>query len=101
MISCVAPAVQATLYAVCAYAYPTNVRATGTATALGFGRLGAILSSFAGAAVITAGGASGYLTMLGLAMVGALAALMLVRRHIQPLDQRNAVPISVETAMGN
>jgi MFS transporter, AAHS family, 4-hydroxybenzoate transporter len=94
-------AVQATMYAVCAYAYPTNVRATGTATALGFGRLGAILSSFAGAAVITAGGASGYLTMLGLAMVGALAALMLVRRHIQPLDQRNAVPISVETAMGN
>ena len=89
------------MYAVCAYAYPTNVRATGTATALGFGRLGAILTCFAGAVVITAGGATGYLTMLGLAMVGALAALMLVRRHIQPLDQRNTIPISAKTAMGS
>jgi AAHS family 4-hydroxybenzoate transporter-like MFS transporter len=94
-------AVQATMYAVCAYAYPTNVRATGTATALGFGRLGAILSSFAGAAVITAGGASGYLTMLGLAMVGALAALMVVRRHIPPLAQQNTISGPVKTAMGN
>jgi len=27
--------------------------------------------------------------------------LTLVRRHIQPLDQRNAVPISARTVMGN
>jgi AAHS family 4-hydroxybenzoate transporter-like MFS transporter len=74
------------------------VRATGTATALGFGRLGAILSSFAGAVVITAGGASGYLTMLGLAMLGALAALMVVRRHIPPLAQQNTISSSVRTA---
>jgi MFS transporter, AAHS family, 4-hydroxybenzoate transporter len=94
-------AVQSTMYAVCAYAYPTNVRATGTATALGFGRLGAILSSFAGAAVITAGGASGYLTMLGLAMLGALAALMVVRRHIPPLAPQNTISGPVKAAMGN
>jgi AAHS family 4-hydroxybenzoate transporter-like MFS transporter len=75
-------AVQAPMYALCAYVYPTIVRATGTASALSFGRLGAILSSFAGAAVITAGGASAYLSLLGFAMVFALVALALVRRHI-------------------
>lgn len=82
-------AVQSTMYALCAYVYPTTVRATGTASALAFGRLGAILSAFAGAAVITAGGAHAYLLMLGGAMVLVLLALALVRRHIPPLA-RNA-----------
>ncbi|MGF6260763.1 MFS family permease [Paraburkholderia youngii] len=75
-------AVQSTMYALCAYVYPTGVRATGTASALAVGRVGAILSAFAGAAVITAGGASGYLLMLGIAMVIVLIALAVVRRHI-------------------
>ncbi|MEQ1581583.1 MAG: MFS transporter [Steroidobacteraceae bacterium] len=75
-------AAQSTMYALCAYVYPTAVRATGTASALGFGRFGAILSSFVGAAVITAGGATAYLTLLGSAMLGTLIALMVVRRHI-------------------
>jgi AAHS family 4-hydroxybenzoate transporter-like MFS transporter len=75
-------AVQSTMYALCAYVYPTSVRATGTASALAFGRVGAILSAFAGAAVITAGGAFGYLLMLGIAMAVVLVALAVVRRHI-------------------
>jgi AAHS family 4-hydroxybenzoate transporter-like MFS transporter len=75
-------AVQSTMYALCAYVYPTNVRATGTATALAFGRFGAILSAFAGAAVITSGGGAAYLNLLGTAMVLALIGLLLVRRHI-------------------
>ncbi len=79
-------AVQSTLYALCAYVYPTSVRATGTASALAFGRIGAILSAFAGAAVITAGGAFAYLLMLGAAMAAVLIALAIVRRHI-PADQ--------------
>jgi MFS transporter, AAHS family, 4-hydroxybenzoate transporter len=79
-------AVQSTMYALCAYVYPTTVRATGTASALAFGRLGAILSAFAGAAVITAGGASAYLLMLGGAMVLVFAALSMVGRHIPALQ---------------
>ena len=75
-------ATQSTMYAVCAHVYPTTVRATGTASALAFGRLGAILSAFAGAAVITVGGASAYLTMLGLAMMGVLGSLLVLTRHI-------------------
>jgi AAHS family 4-hydroxybenzoate transporter-like MFS transporter len=79
-------AVQSTMYALCAFMYPTSVRATGTASALAFGRLGAILSAFAGAAVITAGGAMAYLTLLGSAMVFAMIALLIVRRHIPRRD---------------
>jgi AAHS family 4-hydroxybenzoate transporter-like MFS transporter len=75
-------AVQSTMYAVCAYVYPTNVRATGTASALAFGRLGAIASGVAGATVITLGGGSAYFGMLAVAMTGALLTLLLVRHHI-------------------
>ncbi|SMG06695.1 MFS transporter [Paraburkholderia susongensis] len=75
-------AVISTSFALCAYVYPTKVRATGTAAANSFGRMGAILSSFAGAAVITMGGASSYLWMLGAAMAAVTVALALVRRHI-------------------
>lgn len=75
-------AVLSTMYALCAFIYPTSVRATGTASALAFGRLGAILSAFIGAAIITRSGAQGYLTLLGSVMVCALISLLLVRRHI-------------------
>jgi MFS transporter, AAHS family, 4-hydroxybenzoate transporter len=85
-------AVQCSLYALCAYVYPTLVRATGTASALAFGRLGAILSSFAGAAVITAGGAHAYLTLLGSAMVVTLVAMMILRRHIPRVGAAANVP---------
>ncbi|WP_144107529.1 MFS transporter [Paraburkholderia sp. BCC1886] len=80
-------AVQSTMYALCAYIYPTEVRATGTASALAFGRLGAILSAFAGAFVITQGGASAYLGMLGGAMFLVFICLMIVRRHIPPVGR--------------
>jgi MFS transporter, AAHS family, 4-hydroxybenzoate transporter len=75
-------AVQVAMVALCAHVYPTGVRATGTASAFSFGRIGSIVSAFAGAAVITSGGASSYLLMLGIAMSIVLIALALVRRHI-------------------
>lgn len=75
-------AVQSTLYAVSAYTWPTTIRATGTASALAFGRLGAILSAFVGTAVIAAGGARGYYGLLGGAMLGSALMLLLLRRHI-------------------
>ena len=85
-------AVQATMYALCAYVYPTLIRATGTAAALSFGRFGAILSSFAGAAVITSGGASSYLSLLGFSMVFTLVALAIVKRHIPGIRSARTVP---------
>jgi len=76
---------QSTMFVLCAHVYPTNVRATGTASAMAFGRLGAILSAFAGAAIISAGGAGAYFGMLGIAMSGVLIALMAVKNHIPAL----------------
>jgi AAHS family 4-hydroxybenzoate transporter-like MFS transporter len=78
-------AVQSTMYALCAFIYPTHIRATGTASALAFGRLGAILSAFTGAAVISAGGATGFLSLLSIAMLLVFVALALVRRHVAPV----------------
>ena len=75
-------AVQSTLYAVSAYTYPTIMRATGTAAVLGFGRLGAILSAFVGAIVITAGGGAGYFGLLGASLAAAAVMLLFLRRHI-------------------
>lgn len=74
-------AIQTTMYALAAHVYLTSVRTTGTGAALGVGRLGAILSSFVGAAVL-AQGPIAYYQMLALAMGGAFVALALVKRHI-------------------
>ncbi len=80
-------AVQTTSYALSAHLYPTYMRATGTASALTFGRFGAILSSFVGASVITAGGANAYLNLLGGAMLFSLVGLALVKNHIPPVSK--------------
>lgn len=76
--------VQCIIYSLCANVYPTNVRATGTAATLAIGRLGAILSAFAGAAVIAKGGATTYFAMLCVAMVCALVMLWAVKNQIRP-----------------
>lgn len=75
-------AVQSVMYPLCAYIYPTRIRATGTAVALVWGRVGTIVSAFAGAAVITYGGATAYLIMLGVAMLFVFLALSITRGHI-------------------
>jgi MFS transporter, AAHS family, 4-hydroxybenzoate transporter len=89
-------AAQTTMFALSAHVYPTNVRATGTASAMVFGRLGAILSAFAGAAIISAGGAEAYFGMLGIAMTGVMIALMVVRNHIPAFGGRRAKAATVD-----
>jgi AAHS family 4-hydroxybenzoate transporter-like MFS transporter len=74
-------AVQSTMFALCAHVYPTAIRARGAASAVAFGRLGAILSGAAGALMLSAG-ASVYFILLGTAMFLVLVALAMVRRHI-------------------
>ncbi len=80
-------ALQCALYTLSAHMYPTSIRATGTAGALAFGRCGAILSSFVGAAMITAGGATAYLNLLGGSMVVTVIGLVMIRNHIAPARQ--------------
>ena len=81
---------QVALYALCAYVYSTEVRATGTATALAVGRFGGILSAFVGSAVITSGGSQGFLGLLAIGMAGGAIALFFVSRHIPPVGKRQA-----------
>jgi AAHS family 4-hydroxybenzoate transporter-like MFS transporter len=74
-------AIACTLYPVSAALYPTAARATGIAVALAFSRLGAILSAFVGAAVITAAGAQGYLSAAAAAMLVSTVGLMVIRNQ--------------------
>lgn len=77
-------ALQCAMFALCAHIYPTLIRTTGAASAMAFGRIGAFTSAFAGAAMITAGGASAYLNLLGGSMIVAMLGLAMVRAHIGP-----------------
>jgi AAHS family 4-hydroxybenzoate transporter-like MFS transporter len=77
-------ALQCSMFALCAHIYPTTIRTTGAASAMAFGRIGAFTSAFAGAAMITAGGASAYLNLLGGSMLVTMLGLAMVRGHIGP-----------------
>jgi AAHS family 4-hydroxybenzoate transporter-like MFS transporter len=75
-------AVQSTMYALAAQMYPTEMRATGVGAAVAIGRSGAILSTYAGAWALDAGGPRTFFLAVGTAMVASGAALALIRRHI-------------------
>ncbi|NTE92779.1 MFS transporter [Agrobacterium tumefaciens] len=80
--------VQCIIYSLCANIYPTNIRGTGTAATVVVGRLGAIISAFAGAAIITAGRSHGYFMLLGASMLVIFWALWVVRNHIRSNQSR-------------
>lgn len=72
---------QVALYALAANIYPTAVRATGVGATAGVGRLGAILSSYIGAAVISHGPAAFFgLSVACLALT--FVAVALIQRHV-------------------
>lgn len=77
-------ALQCAMFALCAHIYPTMIRTTGAASAMAFGRIGAFTSAFAGAAMITAGGSSAYLSLLGGSMIVTMLGLAMVKGHIAP-----------------
>ncbi|WCT73766.1 MFS transporter [Sphingomonas naphthae] len=75
-------AVQSSLYAVGANAFPTALRGRGIGLMSGAGRLGAIVSSLAGA-ILTGGGAVFFAALAAILALNG-AALVLTRRHILP-----------------
>jgi AAHS family 4-hydroxybenzoate transporter-like MFS transporter len=75
-------AVQVGMYAVAAHIFPTECRASGVGCVLGAGRLGGILSSFAGGVLLARGGAPGFFGGVGAVLLLTLASILLVRRHI-------------------
>jgi len=75
-----ANAVQTSMYALAAHVYPTSVRATGVSYAASVGRIGGLLSSLCGAAIIQAGSAAYWYALAG-GMICAFAGLAWVRSH--------------------
>lgn len=75
-------AVQTSLYALGAQMYPTRLRASGVGAAAGFGRIGAIVSSFVGAAILAVGWEF-YFAILAVGMAVTFCALTLISRHIK------------------
>ena len=74
--------VQTTMYALAAHVYPGPVRATGVGTAVAFGRIGAILSGYAGSWAIGYRGSASFFGLIAAAMLATFVALAVVRRHV-------------------
>jgi AAHS family 4-hydroxybenzoate transporter-like MFS transporter len=75
-------AIQTTLYALAAHVYPTAVRATGVGTAVAFGRIGGVLSSYAGEWALRAGGSPTFFMLMAASMTVVFVCLALVGRHV-------------------
>ena len=75
-------AVQTTMYALAAHVYPTDIRATGVGTAVAFGRIGGVLSPYAGSWALESGGPSRLFGLIAVTMTLVFVALASVRRHI-------------------
>ena len=75
-------ALQTTLYALAAHVYPTTVRATGVGTAVAFGRIGGVMSSYAGEWALGAGGTSAFFALMAGSMTVVFVCLALVGRHV-------------------
>ena len=75
-------AVQVAMYALAAHVYPSVVRATGVGAAASVGRIGAILSGYAGAWAIDYRGSTSYFAMIAAAMCMTFVSLALVGRHV-------------------
>jgi AAHS family 4-hydroxybenzoate transporter-like MFS transporter len=88
-------AVQTTMYALAAHVYPTAVRATGVGTAVGFGRIGGVLSPSVGSWALESGGSSRYFGLMAATMVLAFGALAAIRRHI---PGGTAIPVPAAAA---
>jgi AAHS family 4-hydroxybenzoate transporter-like MFS transporter len=75
-------AVQTTMFALAAHVYPTAMRSTGVGAAAAFGRIGAVLSGYAGPWALAYAGSASFFGLMGAAVFVTLIALACVRRHI-------------------
>jgi MFS transporter, AAHS family, 4-hydroxybenzoate transporter len=74
-------AVQTTMYALAAHVYPAGIRATGVGTAVAFGRIGGVVSPYAGAWALESGPSQMFTLIAGTLSV-VFVALASVRNHI-------------------
>ena len=74
-------AVQTTMYALAAHVYPTGIRATGIGTAVAVGRIGGVVSPYAGSWALESG-PSMLFSLIAATMTVVFAALASVRNHV-------------------
>ncbi len=77
-------AVQTTMYALGAHVYPAAIRATGVGSAASFGRVGAVVSGYAGALALEHGGSMMFFIVMAAAMAVCGIALATMQRHVPP-----------------
>lgn len=75
-------AVQTTMYALAANVYPTPMRATGVGVAVSFGRIGAIVSGYAGPWALELRGSASFFALMAASVAVTFVALASVRRHV-------------------
>lgn len=75
-------AVQTTMYALAAFVYVTEMRGAGVGWAVGFGRIGSIISPLVGSYLIDAFGPHAFFGGFGVTMCISLLSLMLIRKHM-------------------
>jgi MFS transporter, AAHS family, 4-hydroxybenzoate transporter len=75
-------ALQMGLYIVCAHVFPTQCRTSGVGFASGAGRLGGIISSFAGGILLAQAGAAGFFAGVAIALALTAVCLHLLRGHV-------------------
>ena len=81
-------AIQTTMYALATNVYPSAARATGVGTATAVGRMGAIVSGYAGPWALGIGGSGSYFTLIAVTMAVCLVALAAVQRHVPSASAR-------------
>jgi MFS transporter, AAHS family, 4-hydroxybenzoate transporter len=92
-------AVQTTMYALAAHVFPTAIRGTGVGMAVAFGRIGGVLSGYAGSWALDSGGASQLFALIAATMTLVFVALASVRHHIPRLTTVHAAgSVAAETA---
>ena len=74
--------VQTTMYALGAHVYPAAIRATGVGSAASFGRVGAVVSGYAGALALEHGGSMTFFIVMAAAMAVCWIALASIQRHV-------------------
>jgi AAHS family 4-hydroxybenzoate transporter-like MFS transporter len=85
-------AVQVGMYAVVAHVYPTFCRSSGVGWALGAGRLGGIVSAFAGGVLLTQGGGRSFFIGVAFVLLVTLASVLVIRRHVPGRTSATAMP---------
>ena len=73
---------QAGLYVLAANAYETNIRSRGIGFATIMGRVGTIVSSFAGAAILAVAHEAGFFSLIAILGVAVVTGILIVNRHI-------------------